>query len=296
MNVVSLFSGIGGIELGLERTGGFRVVAQVEKDSYCRRVLAKHWPDVARFDDVRTFGRSSISDAVDLVAGGFPCQPFSTAGKRRSTTDDRHLWPEMLRIVQEFKPRWVLGENVAGFIPLFLDEALSDLEAEGYEAWAVVLPALAFDAPHIRQRVFIVAYSKSGGWRQAESRVRIQRQTVAVGDGEPVSITKSQRRHARGLRERTAAQKPIVGNSGAVSNPQRLPCIQERQCGRLQLSKDSKGERDTYLWSPEPGIRRVVDGLPHRVDRVRALGNAIVPQVAQWIGQLILQADSQSFA
>jgi len=155
----SLFSGIGGIDLGLERSG-MVCKWQVEKDEFCRKVLQKHWPEVRRYEDVREVGKHNL-EPVDLICGGFPCQPFSVAGKRKGTEDDRHLWPEYLRIIREVRPRWVLGENVPGIINIFLDQALSDLEGEGYTAEAIVLPACAFDAPHIRQRVFIVAHTAS---------------------------------------------------------------------------------------------------------------------------------------
>jgi hypothetical protein len=147
LKVLDLFSGIGGFSLGLERTGGFETVAFCEIDPYCRRVLAKHWPDVPIYEDVRELHADGLG-RIDLVCGGYPCQPFSHAGKRRGKEDDRHLWPEMYRLVDECRPSWVIGENVAGHISMGLDDVLSDLEALDYACRTFVIPACAVDAPH----------------------------------------------------------------------------------------------------------------------------------------------------
>jgi len=143
MRFGSLFAGIGGFDLGLERAG-MECVWQVEIDPYCQKVLAKHWPQVKRYDDVRECGEHNL-ETVDLICGGFPCQPHSVAGKRRGAVDDRNLWPEYRRVLAELRPRWVLGENVPGIVTTMLDEVLSDLESEGYAATTIVLPAVAFD-------------------------------------------------------------------------------------------------------------------------------------------------------
>jgi DNA (cytosine-5)-methyltransferase 1 len=141
VNVLDLFSGIGGFSLGLERAG-MRTVAFCERDEWCRRVLAKHWPHVPQYDDVRTIPRIG---GVDLVAGGFPCQPWSHAGKQLGAQDDRHLWPAMLEVIKRERPAWVLGENVAGIVRLGIDAVLSDLEDNGYACRAFVIPAVAVD-------------------------------------------------------------------------------------------------------------------------------------------------------
>ena len=148
LKVLDLFSGIGGFSLGLERTGGFETVAFCEIEEFPRKVLAKHWPEVPCFTDVRTLKGSDIGP-VDLICGGYPCQPFSTAGQRRGQEDDRHLWPEFSRLVAELRPAWVIGENVAGHISMGLDDVLSDLEGQGYACRTFVIPACAVDAPHI---------------------------------------------------------------------------------------------------------------------------------------------------
>lgn len=163
MKVLDLFSGIGGFSLGLERAG-METVAFCEIDPYCRKVLRKHWPDIPVFDDIHEVTPETLAsegiDAIDVVCGGYPCQPFSTAGKRECAEDDRHLWPEMYRIIKAVRPRWVFAENVAGHITMGLDDVLSDLEAEGYTCWSFVIPACAVDARHRRDRVWIVAHSE----------------------------------------------------------------------------------------------------------------------------------------
>lgn len=162
--MLSLFSGIGGIDLAAQ-WAGIETVAFCEIEPFCQKVLRKHWPGVPIFGDIKTLTKEVLDGAgitgIDIVAGGFPCQPYSVAGKQRGKEDDRALWPEMLRIISELRPSWVVGENVTGFIDLGLDEALSDLENINYTAEAFIIPACARNAPHRRDRIFIVADSHS---------------------------------------------------------------------------------------------------------------------------------------
>ena len=296
MNYVSLFSGIGGLDLGLDRSG-MTCIAQVERDQFCQKVLAKHWPNVPRFNDVTTFGRSSLDGTVDLICGGFPCQPHSLAGKRKASEDERDLWGEFSRIIREFKPKWVLAENVPGLLSSesgrFFGRVLRDLAQSGYDAEWDCIPAAALGAPHIRYRVFLVAYTNGcqQGRGEQSQRSADQRNSNFAGDGakRDVDNAKCQRRetrgdnHAKHDRYITGAAGKHTGNmahtySAGLSQPEH-----ERQLSGSIAKCD--------WWEVEPSVGRVVDGISGRVDRLRGLGNAVVPQVAEWIGQQIMEAD-----
>jgi len=258
----SLFSGIGGIEIGLERAG-MACKWQVEIDDYCNKVLAKHWPNVKRYRDVRETGRHNL-EPVDLICGGYPCQPFSQAGLRKGAADDRHLWPEMFRVIQELRPNWVLGENVAGHVSLGLDNVLSDLESEGYSTRPFVVPACAVDAPHRRDRVWIVAN------RPGEQ-----------GYGGDSGVSGEGKRKFRG-----SGRGSDLANAH-VPRPQGHRGLCERSS---EQSFGARGEPLCPSWLPEPAVGRVANGVPKRVDRLRCLGNAVVPQVVEVIGRAIVYA------
>ena len=190
MNVLDLFSGIGGFSYAGEKlVGGYETVAFCEYDKHCQKVLRKHWPDTEIIDDVRELANDAdrFRGLVDIVVGGYPCQPFSLAGVRRGDKDDRHLWPEMLRIIQAVRPTWVIGENVAGHISMGLDEVLSDLETEGYQARCFVIPAVAADAYHRRDRCWIVGYAKRDGSSAAEVRGKPQEDGERSPQGQGVA-------------------------------------------------------------------------------------------------------------
>jgi DNA (cytosine-5)-methyltransferase 1 len=225
MTLGSLFSGIGGFDLGLERAG-FRVRWQVEIDPWCRSVLAKHWPGVTRYADVSTVGDDL--ETVDCICGGFPCQPVSVAGAMLAEADERWLWPDFARVVRVVRPRVVIVENVPGLLVRGFDDVVRDLAACGYDAEWDCLPAAAFGAPHLRWRLFVVAYP-AGARPQVGER---------IFDG--------------GTWTHTAASTH-------------------------------------RWWLTEPGMDRVADGISGRVDRIRALGNAVVPQVAEAIGRRVLE-------
>lgn len=166
MKMIDLFSGIGGFSLAAH-WAGFETLAFVERDKFCQKVLQKNFPGTPIFDDIIKFDGKQYNGAADIVCGGFPCQPFSTAGKRKGAEDSRHLWPEMLRVISEVRPKWVIGENVAGILTMdsgnLFESICLDLEAEGYEVQPYIIPAISVGAPHRRDRVWIVAKDTNSG-------------------------------------------------------------------------------------------------------------------------------------
>ena len=195
LKVLSLFAGIGGIDLGLESTGRFETIQFVEYEPFCQHILRRHWPDVPIWGDVKTFDPDSCGD-IDLLCGGYPCQPFSVAGKQKGTEDDRHLWPRMFEIIKHKRPTWVLCENVPGHVNLGLDQVLFDLESEGYSWQTFVLGAVAVDAPHRRQRLFIVANTNNNGHKEGFSETRNQNDDGENTQSERTTNTKVIKRHS----------------------------------------------------------------------------------------------------
>ena len=306
MKVLDLFSGIGGFSLGLHRAG-MKTVAFCEVDLFCRKVLAKHWPNVRIHDDVRTLDGNEYRGTVDVVCGGFPCQPFSVAGKRAGKDDDRHLWPEMLRIIREVQPSYVIGENVAGFVNMELDNCLSDLEAIGYACGAFVIPACAVDAQHRRDRVWILAHSN--GDSESISPINAEaRSKPATNVGDTSSQSGRSRKPSEGS-GRLGMERPVLaearrqeasdqsGGSGKnVSNAnsaseqgRRLSIGVHAQYSDSDGRSDESGRSAPSKWKPEPGVGRVVNGVPRRMDRLKSLGNAVVPQVVEQIGRVIME-------
>lgn len=278
LTVGSLFSGIGGFDLGLERAG-MAVRWQVEIDPWCRRVLANHWPDVPRHGDIRRVGAHNL-ESVDVLCGGFPCQDVSNAGLREGIDGKRSgLWTEYVRLIRELRPRFVAVENVSGLLVRGMERVLGDLAACGYHAEWDSLPAAAFGAPHIRERVFIVAVSSD--------------LSDALGDGVRVfgEREREQRRQSR---------PPLTPNDGEVgpladapgervegNGPPRLQVPQIQARPELPR-RDGSGARGNH-WKTEPRICRVVNGVPEWVDRIKGLGNAVVPQIAEWLGERIVE-------
>ncbi len=266
MKVLDLFSGIGGFSLGLERAG-MQTIAFCEINTYCQKILKQHWPDIPVFKDIRDLSADDLPENPELICGGYPCQPFSVAGKQRGKEDNRHLWPEYYRLIREIRPRWLIGENVAGHINMGLDDVLSDLEREGYTWEAFVIPACAINAPHRRDRIWIVGNANGSGFQKKRS----EQQAAGFIKSGYVADTQSQR--VQRLRT-SRQQEPQTHDEKELSL-----CPGER--------------RFTTHWDAEPAVGRVANGIPARVDRIKALGNAIVPQIPEIIGRAILLNDSE---
>ena len=268
---LDLFSGIGGFALAA-RWNGYRTVAFCDNEPYAQAVLKKHWPDTPIHKDIREV-RGELYAGVTLLTGGFPCQPFSVAGKQRGKDDDRYLWPEMLRVIREARPAWIIGENVAGIVNMALDQVCADLEAEGYEVEPLIIPACGVDAPHKRDRIWILANAKGGqrgGLQDTGGSQRTQ------GGAELSGIT-------GGLFGELCTQdvaNAASGESGQQAKRQRREDIGRRgkDCGGAE--NEGTEAFDKAVWLPEPDVGRVAHGIPNRVAQLRGLGNAIVPQVA----------------
>ena len=298
LRVLDLFSGIGGFSLGLHMTGGFETAAFVEIDPYCRKVLNKNFPGVPIYEDIKEFDPDAVGlGRIDVITGGYPCQPFSYAGKRDGTADDRHLWPEVKRLVATVRPRWGVFENVSGHITMGLDEVLSDLEGEGYTATTCIIPACAVDAPHRRDRVWIVAHDdrqqRGADQGKPDTRTDGRNNATRVCKAAPLADA-SRLQQGRGLEQRPERERTGQGGEPEpLANPEVIP---ERPglCEDVPAGlRGRETEWEACLWLPEPPVGRVAHGVPNRVDRLKGLGNAVVPQIPEMIGYAILEAEAQ---
>ncbi len=280
LSVGSLFAGIGGFDLGLERAG-MRVAWQCESEDFCQRVLAQHWPGVPCYPDVRELRGAEI-ESVDLLCGGFPCQDISLVGFGGGINGTRSgLWSEYARLVGELRPRYVVVENVPALLVRGLERVLGDLAALGYDAEWDCLPASAFGAPHRRDRIWIVAYPSGTRRRQDTGS--------AYGDEGADARRSSQDDHQPGGNGEGYRAWPLAyANEGG-----RL-----RRTGNVAVTNRRSESSDcggsAGWWAVEPGVGRVADGVPARVDRLTSLGNALVPQIAEWIGRRILEWEAVS--
>ena len=313
MNHLDLFSGIGGFSLALEKVG-FKTVAFCEKEPYCKLLLQKHWKGVKIYDDIKKCKGKEIKETfggIDILTGGFPCQPYSVAGKQKGTNDDRYLWPEMFRVIKEVQPTFIIAENVRGLINIqngmVFETVCSDLESEGFEIQTFVIPAAGVGAPHKRDRVWIVGYSKHNG--SLTSKIKRGNNEINAGTQKRQNETiesertsgsrnnevmensrrtlrqgsKLSKKNADESRKENANQFERSGSTSKhnVADTERVH-VQRQQSRSRQ--EQSRGES---WWEFEPSVGRVANGVPGRVYRLKALGNSIVPQIAEEIGRAI---------
>ncbi len=330
MNHLDLFSGIGGFSIGLEKVG-FNTIAFCEKEDYCRMLLQKHWKGVKIYNDIKECKGKEIKETygrVDILTGGFPCQPYSVAGKQKGTADDRYLWPEMFRVIKEVQPTFVIAENVRGIINIqdgmVFETVCSDLESEGFEIQTFIIPAAGVGAPHKRERVWIVGYSKHNGSLTSEikrgdnkinDRTEEREDTTfkperagRSRDNEIMENTRRKLHERSSVREKNEdeikkenANKFERSSSESASNvantksEQSISKYYREQPGETSEQEQikSRGSSSWTLreasWLSEPNVGRVVNGVPGRAHRLRGLGNAIVPKIAEEIGRSIMK-------
>ena len=324
LKLLDLFSGIGGFSLGLESTGYFETIGFVEKDKFCHEVLKKNFPNITIESEVRNVKGSDYK--ADIITGGFPCQPFSVAGKRRGTDDDRYLWDETIRIIRETKPRWFIGENVEGIINIqegmVLRQVQDDLEKEGFQVQCLVIPASGIGAWHQRKRVWIVAYSDNNGSHRSKGNETIEssnqsKEWVSIGDDKDVSNTNSIR-HGRwgsegcangewsflpgeqeGREMGSEAQRcdDIATNSNSEGSQGHgvSTNMETMQISEEHIAETDTEEQQTW-WQTQSAICGVPNGVSFeldkdRKDRIKSLGNSIVPLIARQLGLAIMKAE-----
>jgi DNA (cytosine-5)-methyltransferase 1 len=331
MTFGSLFAGIGGLDLGLERAGMI-CKWQVEIDDYCRKVLTKHWPSVPKYGDIRHIDGTGLQP-VDLIAAGYPCQPFSQAGQRKGEEDERHLFPEVVRIAGILRPRYLLLENVPGHLSLGFGSVLADLAGFGYDCEWLCLRASQFGASHLRKRVFIVAtnmaHAIDGGSRDGvladtdrgqrehkESLSKPGARSDALADAGDRLVSEPGRRPQG--RAGVGSASAVLSDSGGTGLPDAEQAdisgeVRDEEgraapefCGApLPFAPGPSdprwpailGERSDLAPAIESPVRGMADGLSHRLDgalsnrtkRLSRLGNAVVPQCAEWVGRRILE-------
>jgi DNA (cytosine-5)-methyltransferase 1 len=337
---LDLFSGIGGFSLGLESAGLVETVAFCDFDKYCQQILKKNFPGVPIYGDVKELNYDKLKadgiDTIDIITGGYPCQPFSVAGRKKGEEDPRHVWPEMFRLVQELRPTWVIGENVGGHIKLGLDTVLENLESEGYSARTFSISASSIGANHKRERVWIIAnladsqrLGRTEGTKKSEeltreessdqsdnrSEGRIQfkpsedmadsntghgeqqnqevcsRGNASNSSSEYVADSESKRTREDNQRlwsrtERTSGGQTtdVADSEGSNRNEHEINREHGKASSQEIFGNGSSISGVSAWWSVEPDVGRVAHGVPNRVDRLKCLGNSVVPQIPYVIG------------
>jgi DNA (cytosine-5)-methyltransferase 1 len=292
---LALFNGIGGFQLAAN-WAGWQNIAHVEINEWCNKVVKQHFPNSKCYTDIKNFDGTEYANTIDVISGGFPCQPYSLAGSRKGKEDPRHLWPQMLRTIREVAPRYVVGENVYGIVNwnggMVFNEVQADLENEGYEVQPVILPACAVGAPHRRERVWFIAYSNKCTKRPPRTSERTFGSWSNNNDEPQEWREQTEQHNGRNNVLRTIANAGLLGQTERqeqtmgidelckewnVTDPER-----RRQQERWGLS--APNFRNHYFQTGEPQVEPTLcrgdDGLSDWVDRIKALGNAIVPQVA----------------
>ena len=326
MRHLDLFSGIGGFALAASMIWPYHeVVTFCEIEKKIHPILKRHFPGVPIVEDIRDLKGDNYAN-ITLLTGGFPCQPFSHAGKRKGKEDNRFLWPEMLRIIREAEPEWVIGENVSGILSIdggmVIEQVLSDLENAGYETLPpLTIPACAVDAPHRRDRVWIVAHSNVARERRNQRQSEAEKNVAATNANSPGLQETGAEQQATGVEQHGKLGRNVANTNGTRPQRERKErktpgspglCCGERgnqnkvfpnaehngSCRAESNEAEPSSNRQknriferNHTWPTEPRICRVVNGLPNRVDRIKGLGNAIVPQVAMRIMAAIKATD-----
>lgn len=318
---LDLFSGIGGFSLGLERTGGFQTMGFCDNDKKTHLVLKKHWPNVPIYDDVSTLKGSDLG-TIEIITGGFPCQDLSVAGKGAGLAGARSgLWFEFHRLIKETQPKWVIAENVAVLRSRGLDQVLRSLDEIGYDAEWHCIPASAVGAPHRRDRIWIVAHPRhrGGGYdigsgfggdgkRENEKTIRASKTTAIAGSSQtPDALAYTSKLQCDGSKDNSRIsmepeEKPKSGNSSGkealaystgIGSSGQGEFEQPKYPTQIVSRETIKPEHGSVsdFWETEPQLGRVADGIPNRLDRLKQLGNSLVPQIPEIIGYAILEQE-----
>lgn len=280
MTHASLFSGIGGFDLAAEWMGWTNVL-NCEIDEFCRKVLKYHFPNAKQYADIRTTDFTVWRNRIDVLTGGFPCQPFSVAGKRKGTDDDRYLWPDMLRAIREIRPRWIVGENVYGLVNwsdgMVLEQVCADLENEGYEVQPFVIPACAVNAPHRRDRVWIIAHRTD---RRVEDMPRRAESAHAYKHAANPDGERCEKRYNAGIATEKGIKSPEIRRHNYIGNP----------FSRFPTESPIRGGND--------GLSEQLDGIAVPAwcrESIKAYGNAVVPQLVKVIFEAIEKYETGRF-
>jgi len=330
LNVLDLFSGIGGFSVGLEATGKFKTIGFCEQDKFCQKVLRKHWNDVPIYEDIKKLDARKIK--ADVLVGGFPCQSFSIAGKQKGKDDERYLWDEMFRVIKEVKPRWIIGENVQNLINISNGEILqgihNDLESQDFEVQTFNISASSQGAWHKRSRVWIVAANTNSRLSIGKNeKIQTRGNTFDNGSSADVSDSNSRLRRGRGaefksreneVREFYSKEEEqseqhirskIIGHNVISGKREILQHTNNKRLQKFNISKESKEqninnrqfderEKNKSWWQTQSELCGVPDGVqyelyPDRANRIKALGNSIVPQIVTEIGKAIVAAEEE---